>query len=130
MTSPDDARMLLELACEDLKVLGVMMDPNSAPDRIFGFHAQQAVEKALKAWLSVLGAEYPFTHSLTVLFGLIEDEVGPVPAQLRDLEALTPFAVQFRYVAYTDDEEELDRPALAAQVGGLLEHVGRMIPSE
>ncbi|NIR50348.1 HEPN domain-containing protein [candidate division KSB1 bacterium] len=31
-------------------------------DEIFGFHAQQAVEKVVKAWPNLLGIVYPRTH--------------------------------------------------------------------
>ncbi len=41
-------------------------------DAIFGFHAQQAVEKALKAWLNVLGHEHPFTHDLSHLLSELD----------------------------------------------------------
>jgi hypothetical protein len=53
------ARML-RLARRDLRAVQGMLDNREMfPDEIFGFHAQQAVEKAAKAWLDGRGVEYP-----------------------------------------------------------------------
>lgn len=38
---------------KDLRALQGMSDPDVFADEVFGFHAQQAAEKALKAWLAV-----------------------------------------------------------------------------
>lgn len=61
-------------------------------DEIFGFHAQQAAEKALRAWLAVLDAEYPRTHDLSMLISLFEvQEQDIVP--FFDIIELNPYAV-------------------------------------
>jgi hypothetical protein len=46
MSGRELAHELLATARSDLKALTNMMDPKAFDDRIFGFHAQQAVEKA------------------------------------------------------------------------------------
>lgn len=53
MSDLDHARMMLNMAGKDLKALQNMLDMNAFANEIFGVHAQQAVEKALKAWLSL-----------------------------------------------------------------------------
>lgn len=77
-------------------------------DEIFGFHAQQAVEKALKAWLAALGAGFPFTHDLVELFALIKQNKQELPLTLLELRDLVDFAVQYRYDDF-DDEKGLNR---------------------
>jgi HEPN domain-containing protein len=62
MAERDEAQRLLAAAQKDLRALRGMTDADTFADEIFGFHAQQAVEKALKAWLALLGEEYPRTH--------------------------------------------------------------------
>jgi len=44
-----------------------------APVAALGFHAQQAVEKFLKAVLSASSVHYPRTHDITVLLDIIEE---------------------------------------------------------
>ena len=56
MSDLDHARLMLNMAGKDLKALQGMMDVNTFASEIFGFHAQQAVEKALKACLWRAGA--------------------------------------------------------------------------
>jgi len=48
-------------------------------DEIIGFHAQQAVEKALKAWLVHLGIDFPKVHSLGALMDLLGVHGHPLP---------------------------------------------------
>jgi HEPN domain-containing protein len=57
------AETLLHKSAEDEKVL----QWPQAPDAIFGFHAQQAAEKLLKALLAQIGVEFELTHDLTNL---------------------------------------------------------------
>ena len=55
-------RLLLAAADRDIEILQLMYDSTGGSDEIFGFHAQQAAEKSLKAWLAFLGEVYPLTH--------------------------------------------------------------------
>lgn len=52
MSDREHAEEILEAARRDLRALRAMTDVEAFPDEIFGFHAQQAVEKALKARLA------------------------------------------------------------------------------
>ena len=61
------------------------------------YHCQQAVEKALKAFLTYRGAVFEWTHDLTELVALcipLEASFGP---WCEAAEELTPYAVRFRY---------------------------------
>lgn len=61
------------------------------------FHAQQAVEKALKALLIRYQVEFSKTHNLGELLRLAESVAAGVAQRLADAEALTPYAVETRY---------------------------------
>ena len=66
-------------------------------DETVGFHAQQAVEKLLKAWLAHLSVDYPKLHNLDALLDLLEANGQRLPSELASLEHLTPFATVWRY---------------------------------
>ena len=72
------------------------------------FHAQQAVEKALKAILLFLDEDFPLTHDLELLLHLINNTKIELPKDLLLVGDLTPYAVETRYPDYyggiTDDE--------------------------
>ncbi|MGO9122175.1 MAG: HEPN domain-containing protein [Desulfomonilaceae bacterium] len=72
MTDREEANRMLAVAEVDLKALQNMLDPEMFEDAVFGFHAQQAVEKSLKAWLSLRRIVYPKTHDLRVLMNLLQ----------------------------------------------------------
>ena len=61
------ARLMLDMARKDFNALEGMNNVEIFDDEIFGFHAQQAVEKTIKAWLSLVGASYPKIHDLEEL---------------------------------------------------------------
>ena len=44
----EHARMMFSMAYKDLKAMNGMKDEEIFDDEIFGFHAQQSVEKMLK----------------------------------------------------------------------------------
>jgi HEPN domain-containing protein len=77
------------------------------------FHAQQAAEKALKAVLRSHGVDFPPTHDMRELMDLLQSGGIAVPADLEQLDALTPFATRTRYpAAATPVDENRKREAL------------------
>lgn len=89
MASPE-ALAMLRIARRDLKAAHVLRD-NEIDEAIWGFQLQQAVEKALKAWLLLLGEDPPLIHNLTALLERIAG-AGADVSQFRCLEAFTIFA--------------------------------------
>ena len=79
-----------------------------APVESFGFHVQQAAEKALKAWFALLGETYPLTHSIETLLDLLGDR-GAAMEPFRSLIDYTPYAVEFRYVGAGTGTPPIDR---------------------
>ena len=130
MSDPEHARLLLNMAMKDFSALEGMLENAIFADEIFGFHAQQAVEKACKAWLAFLGIAYPRTHDLEVLFALFAKH-GKIDLEpLYSLIDLSDFAVQFRYEAYEGLDEELDRPQVIGQINDLIARVQQLLVEE
>jgi len=126
MKETDLARSLLSSAEKDLNAIRNMTDADSFADEIFGFHAQQAVEKTLKAWIALLGGEYPFIHDLDALLNALEKLGADVDA-LRDLVELNAFAVQFRYEALESPDEPLDRGSVTIEAMTLFRKVSALL---
>ena len=124
----DHARQLLAMAETDHTALTNMLDAQKFPEQIFGFHAQQAVEKALKAWISLLRRPYPKTHDVSVLVGTLR-EAGADLSSFQRLEDYTVFAVQYRYESYDMNDEPLDRHNVVQEISGLLTSVQKAINS-
>jgi len=116
---------MLILAQRDLKAAQNMMDTEKFDDAIFGFHAQQTVEKALKARLCLHGITYPKTHDIRLLFRLLEDSHNSVDEQFYNLADLTDFAVEFRYDIL--DDEPLNRISIVRKINVLLKHIEKLI---
>ncbi|MEA2233352.1 MAG: hypothetical protein QOD83_3168 [Solirubrobacteraceae bacterium] len=67
-------------------------------DAIVGFHAQQAVEKSIKAVLAAGGHAFPLTHDLEGLVERCMQSGIMLPADLEESAGvLTPYAVRHRY---------------------------------
>lgn len=92
----DARRVMLAKAASDLRALQHMQDTFAFDEHVFGFHAQQACEKALKAWLLHLELEPPFIHDLRRLIALLT-AAGQVVADAREIDSLTIYAVGLRY---------------------------------
>ena len=73
------------------------------------FHAQQCIEKLMKAALIQQGALPPKTHDLVELIALMRPEPFPEDFPLEDLRYLTRAAVVFRYPGESADPEEAAR---------------------
>ena len=120
MKDPKNAQKMLELALKDFKALKNMTDEALFDIEIFGFHAQQTVEKLLKSWLSAIGVMYERTHDLQNLFSLIKDNKQSLPPDLEELQDLTDFAVTFRYDVSEPFDIDLDRIELIKKIEKLL----------
>lgn len=99
MSTPEAsvARLLLQAAREDAKALDALKGLPGIADAIVGFHAQQAVEKSLKAVLSAGQVAFRRTHDLAELIDLLADRGLPAPPHAETLDTLNPYAVDARY---------------------------------
>lgn len=77
------------------------------------FHAQQSVEKAIKAVLVFLGIRFPKTHNIGVLLDLLPAGI-PQDAVLEEAASLTEYAVSSRYPG---EAEDVTKEELAAAIG-------------
>jgi len=117
---------LLHKAEQDEAAMSRLLPDADLDDEIIGFHAQQAVEKSLKAWLSHLGIDYPKVHSLETLLELLNAQGHALPPLLDNVSQLTPFATVFRY----EDlplSSSFDRADALRLVRGVLAHVKSIV---
>jgi HEPN domain-containing protein len=97
---PDEAdvpQVLLGLARDDELAARSLLSVDGITDAILGFHAQQAIEKSLKAVLAFREVEFPFTHDLDGLLELCQGHSIEVPEELAEVDNLSPYGVQLRY---------------------------------
>ncbi len=112
MAMSDAYLLALKKSAADLQALRNMQDTFAFDEAVFGFHAQQACEKALKAWLLLLGIVPPFVHDLRRLIALLAQH-GAVVAEADAIAELTDYAVEWRYDEMPGDEL-IDRPGIVA----------------
>ena len=127
MCASEEALQMLQMAHKDLKALRAMTDEDAFDTEIFGFHAQQATEKAAKAWLTLLGLAYPKVHDLEALLDQLAENGQCISVDFRRLEDLTDFGVQFRYTAFTNLPEDFSRQVVTALVTAFVDHVATMV---
>lgn len=84
-------------AREDIETAELVAQAEPPKRRAAVYHAQQAAEKGLKAYLTLREEPFDWTHSLPVLLDLcVRFDTGF--ESWRDVaEALTPYATRFRY---------------------------------
>jgi HEPN domain-containing protein len=119
MSPAEDALLLLAIVRRHLRSLGLTLDP-AYPDEDWGFTAQQAVEKLLKAWIVLADRQPPRVHDLEDLVALAGQQLDPLLLELQ------VFAVEARY-----EEGPFPLPAprqeLLALVEAELERCERMV---
>ncbi len=87
----------LQRAEEDLNAAKSLTTYGSTFLSTVCFHAQQAAEKYLKAFLTQQQVEFRKTHDLAELLDLIAPIDATVSESLRDTVVLTHYAVDVRY---------------------------------
>ena len=116
----DLAALYSKKASNDAKAAREFADNPEISDEIIGFHAQQAVEKWLKAVMADLGLPQQRTHDIDQLCRVLEEQGVALPAIRSRLAELTDFAVPLRYEDLLD-AEPLNRHATVT----LVEQVGK-----
>jgi HEPN domain-containing protein len=109
MSPAEDAALLLAIVRRHLRSLRIGLDVDY-PEEDWGFTAQQAAEKLLKAWIVLADRRPPRLHELMDLAALAEQSLDP------RLAALQVFAVEARY-----EEGPFPLPASRAELLALLE---------
>jgi HEPN domain-containing protein len=92
-----EAKSLLEAAIRDYKTFYILYDAPNAPTESLCFHAQQMIEKTIKAVLVSYGVQFRRTHDLVELAELLRSNNLSLPTTLSELQSLNPFAVLLRY---------------------------------
>jgi HEPN domain-containing protein len=115
VSSPRDdlaevSRTLFRKASGDAAATRDLAANRDIPDDIVGFHAQQAVEKWLKAVIAGRAETFEHTHDLRRLVNLAAHSLDAVPFDADAAIALTQYSVPLRYEDLLD-AEPLDRSA-------------------
>jgi HEPN domain-containing protein len=79
------------------------------------FHAQQAVEKAMKAILVDFSVDFPRTHDLKFLLDLIKTENEAFNEIAEDLIALSVSGIEVRYPGSKPDRKRAEEAVAAAK---------------
>ena len=118
MSSPspeaDFGRSLVAKSREDLDALVALHERDGIADSVLGFHAQQAVEKALKGLLVSAGWELRHTHDLRFLVQQAESLNLQLPEATAEAHWLTPWAVELRYDEFSTETLDRDRALATA----------------
>ncbi len=111
----DLARVLARKAEGDAKAVRRLASDPEIDDETVGFHAQQAIEKWLKAVMALHGLEEVRTHDLGRLLELLGDASVELPPDADRVDELTIYAVPMRYDELLD-AESLERDGAIALV--------------
>ncbi len=115
--------LFLSMAEKDLDAVDRMRRDEGFAEEVFGLHAQQAVEKALKAWLCLTESRVPRIHDLEQLMVLLVEQDQAIPESAQSLVELSDFATQFRYEPYADFGRALERCDITQQISAPIECV-------
>jgi HEPN domain-containing protein len=111
----DLARVLARKAEGDAKAMRRLASDPEIDDEAVGFHAQQAIEKWLKAVMALLGLEEARIHDLGRLLEILNETPVELPPGAAWLDELTSYAVPLRYSDLLD-AEPLERDAVVTLV--------------
>lgn len=113
--SLDEARRFMRLARDDLAAFQVLVAAPQIRKSLAFFHAQQAMEKSLKAVLFARSISFRKTHDLYALAELLTASGVSAPSSPIELASINPYAVESRYgdeVATTLSAAEVDAMAV------------------
>ncbi|MBN1980589.1 MAG: HEPN domain-containing protein [Chitinivibrionales bacterium] len=98
----------LQKAKNDLLTVDLLMENERGPADIIAFHCQQAIEKALKGFLTAQSIKFQRTHDLMELASLAEPYLPDLSKWHKALEQISHFAVDVRYPEAMDEPSRAD----------------------
>lgn len=118
----DLVRGWVEKARRDLLTAERGLDSAEPFTDIICFHAQQATEKHLKAYLLWHGIEFPKTHALEDLVLLAVEKDADFALLKEDVTKLTPYAVEARYPEFEEPlpEDAREMVQVARKIRGFV----------
>ena len=124
-TNWPDIRQRSIAATRNIVSMTALITTNSPLEDV-GFHARQAVENALKGWISALDDEYRNIHDLGELAAIVRKHLAEndTPAG-ESLDWLTRYAVDYRYEGARVNLD--DPPGLLEAVSALVDAVADRI---
>ena len=122
------AETLVLAAKRDEQAFRKLLEDPTLHDSLAGFHAQQAIEKALKAVLAQAGIAFRRTHDIAELLDRLEDSGLPAPPYADRLDELNPYAVEMRYGLI--EPSGLDRTATACWVKDVIHWAGALLDTD
>ena len=90
----DFVQQWLTKAHQDVSVAQLLLKDQLEGYETVGFHAQQAVEKFMKAFLVRYQIEFPKTHNISMLRELVGKVDKQFSQQLAPMEVLTAYGVE------------------------------------
>jgi HEPN domain-containing protein len=116
----NQASVLVRKAAADAIAVRELAGNPEITDEIIGFHAQQAIEKWLKALMAHRGMDEVRIHDIGRLLQLLQNDGAELPVNAEQFDDLTIYAVPMRYDELLD-AEPLDHDATVEMV----DEVGR-----
>lgn len=116
---------LLALAKRDQVAVNALGRAADVAFAIVAFHAQQCIEKSMKAVLAKNSITYPRTHDLDELCQLLVASGIDSPASRALLNDITPYAVTARYEVDAEDlvtRSQIDQ-AVTATILWAISHI-------
>ncbi|OHB64386.1 MAG: hypothetical protein A2Y76_02105 [Planctomycetes bacterium RBG_13_60_9] len=133
MKPPEDAkrklvRQWLEKAEDDWRLSHRLAADSEFYAEATAFHAQQAVEKYLKAFLTWHQVEFPKTHDIKRLLRLVSECDPDLAQDLSDAATLTVYAVEYRYPGEYSPVTKAEATSAVAIVDRAREHILAGLP--
>jgi len=110
MRNRELAELFLRKAGQDEFVLEKLISDVASPEEVIGFHAQQAVEKMLKAVLALRAVRFGKVHEIGHILALLRKNNVAYPSEFEEMDRLTPYAAELRYQDFlASPRHSLDR---------------------
>ena len=132
-TNWPDIRQRMASAERYLSDLEVLTENPRSSQELIGFTAQQALENALKGWISALDADYRNTHDLADLMAIVRQHPAESTTSAGEqLAWLTEYAVRYRYAgaAVVLDDRFALLAAVPETVEAIIARIRVLTPAE
>lgn len=93
----DFVQQWLDKARKDLATGEILLREEFEDYENAGFHAQQAAEKFIKAFLVRHQIQFPKSHDIALLRQIVARVDSKLAEKMATADALTPYGVEFRY---------------------------------